>query len=515
MAISDRGAAYLPLACVWLLLGVLLAGYVLLALRPASWTYLDYVDGYYLYVAQRMAQGGVLYRQLMGVQPPGIYLVGDWLFRLHDSLATIRVYAAALHAATVLLIYFTAGRARLGRDAALLAALLFSLAPYSLVWSRIFDPNPLVTALALLSIFCLLGGSPRWAVAAGVVGALALATKVWYVPVLLASLWYLARVRRAELVPFAAACMATFTAVCLAGTLSAGTDFWRGLLVQEASGLSVTWLLAAVIDVLGRDWLLLGLAFLALRAARGPRHASALSRPVADAQRLLTLYLAGSAVVLGAALKVGTFAPVFQFAEPALCLVAATLPFRLFGAVNRQADGAVIGHDRVGGRSPADHTQADMVRSGRRVGSGGMIVAGLGCLAVLSWWAAPALRGLSAPSDVPVHALVAQIRARSSPTSAVVAPPLYVYLAGRRAFDERSDLNLWASQASAGDRASLAAAADLARQLARGVVPIVLADRRVERLPVPVLTALHTRYRRLPFVDSAPVDRAVAIWVPR
>lgn len=512
---AQRAAArYAPVALTWLLLWGLVGGYALLAFRPESWAYLDYVDGYYLYVAHRMAQGGVLYRQLMGVQPPGIYLVGDWLFRLHDSLATIRLYAVALHGCTVLLIYLTAMKARLGRGAALLAALLFSLAPYSLIWSRIFDPNPLVTALALLSIYCLLGGNPRWAAIAGLVGAVALATKIWYAPVLLLSLWYLARARRAELAPFAVALASAFAAVCLAGTLVAGADFWRGLLVQEVSGLSLTWLLAAVIDVIGRDWLLLGLAFLALRAARDPRRVPALPGHAADAQRVLALYLAGSSVVLAATIKVGTFAPVFQFAEPAICLVAATLPGRLFGA-SASRSGASTERDHPEGISTGDAVHTQEARSGRHRLAGRLVGAGLVWAVLLGWWAAPAIRAVAYPSDAAVRAIVAQMRAHGAPGSAVLAPPFYAYLAGRRAFDERSDINLWASGASAGDATSLADAIDLARQLSLGAVPIVLVDRRVTQLPAPVLAALHRRYRRLPFVDSVPVDRAAEIWVPR
>src|SRR5262249_18359017 len=101
-AITRRpGAARLALLLVGVALGCLALGYALIAFHPGSWAYLDYVDGYYLYVAHRMAQGAVLYSGVMGVQPPGIYLVGALLFRLHDGIASARLYSLLLHLATV------------------------------------------------------------------------------------------------------------------------------------------------------------------------------------------------------------------------------------------------------------------------------------------------------------------------------------------------------------------------------------------------------------------------------
>ena len=153
---------------------LLCAFYWLTAIQPGSHAYLDYVDGYYLYVAQRMAHGVVLYSGVMGVQPPGIYVVGAALFRLHDQLATARVYSGLLHCATIIMVAAVTYRLIDRGVDALIAATIYTLAPYGLIWSRIFDPNPLVTFLSLCSLWALLGDQDDWAALAGAFAALAL-----------------------------------------------------------------------------------------------------------------------------------------------------------------------------------------------------------------------------------------------------------------------------------------------------------------------------------------------------
>src|SRR5207237_1290375 len=83
-------------------------------------------------------------------------------------------------------------------------------------------PNPLVTCLSLATLLAVLGGSPRGAAIAGVLGAIALATKIWYLPVCLATLLFLARRRRDLLAPYAVALGSSLVAVLFLGTASAG-----------------------------------------------------------------------------------------------------------------------------------------------------------------------------------------------------------------------------------------------------------------------------------------------------
>jgi len=457
------------------LLALLLA-YWLLVVRTGSHAYLDYVDGYYLYVAHRMAQGVVLYSGVMGVQPPGIYVVGAALFRLHDQLAVIRVYSAVLHCATILMVAATAFRFSGRHGSALLAAALYTCAPYGLIWSRTFDPNPLVTFLSLCSLWALLGDSRRGSFAAGVLGALALLTKVWYLPVGLVTLFWLVR-RRQGLGPFLGGVGPPLVIAGILGTLGSGGDFWQGMLVQDASPFSGSWFETSAYHVLADDWplLLLGLAGIRSRWRVG-----------GDRDRLLALWGAWSCAVLVATVKEGTAWPVFQFAEPFLAINAAVWLIR----------------------SPSSSGSGARVRGDLRA------LAPWLALGVVALFAIPSAREAASWPNSGEDRLAAALRTAGSPAQRILAPPFYLYLAGRRGVDRYADINLWGQQATRGDAKALGALASLVRSLDDRAIPMVFEDNRVRALPG-VPGALEAHYRRLPLHDTLPGDRSIIAWGPR
>ncbi|MGH2345520.1 MAG: ArnT family glycosyltransferase [Chloroflexota bacterium] len=464
------GAAVLLVLCV---------AYWLAAIRPSSHAYLDYVDGYYLYVSRRMAQGAVLYSGVMGVQPPGIYVVGAALFRLYDHLATARVYSGLLHCATILLVAAVSYRLTRRRAEALVAAAIYTAAPYGLLWSRLFDPNPLVTFLSLCSLWALLGDRTRWAGAAGILAALALLTKVWYLPVGAITVLWLAVRRREQLAPFVAGAIVPAILAFALGTLSAGDAFRHGLLVQDASPFSGSWFETSVYHVLSDDWplLLLGLA-----------GARAMWRRGDDQHRLIALWIPCSCLVVLATVKEGTAWPVFQFAEPFLAVGAA----------------AFLGCLSVGKRPAGSRSAARLLPS----------PATLFVLLLLVLFALPAVRGASTWPNSGEDSLARALRGAAPITQPVLAPPFYLYLSGRRGVDQFADINLWGQEAERGDPQAVTALTAMVTALNRGAVPMVLADNRVRAL-TGVPEALRKHYRQLPLRDRLPVDRSVTVWVPR
>jgi hypothetical protein len=458
------------------LLALEAALYALLTFRPRSLQYIDYVDGYYLYVAHRMAQGAVLYRDVQGVQPPLLFVAGALLFRLHDSLAVIRLYALLVHLCIQMLVLLSAYRLYRSQALALIAATLFALAPYSWQWDRIFDPNPLVTLLTLASFYALLLDRTEAALLAGVLGGLAMVTKIWYLPVLVVSVAYLARNQPARLPRFLFGLVLTLGIVCLLGWSQVGAAFWQGLLAQDVSPLSLDWLDASIVHVLSDETPLL-LAALAglLLIARGRVGLSPLP----------ALYGLSSVLVLGATIKQGTAWPVFQFAEPALVLLATALIVPL--------------PTREGG-------------AGSRVRSSGVLPAIL--LLLMAAWSLPAIRAAIPASDSSEHVVTSAIQRYAPPDAILLAPPFYLYLTHRRAFAEDADINLWELADRSGNSSASAARQRLVQALRRGAVPIVVVDQRVDRLQG-VLPTLSTFYRALSFVDPLPPDRAVQLWLSR
>src|SRR5690348_15564708 len=99
-----------PLALPGALVALLLAlAAVTLALTVRSYVqgagaYVDNGDGYYLYAARRLAQGAVLYRNVMGTQPPLVYLLGAAVFKLGGTLAVARLASGAVRILTTALV---------------------------------------------------------------------------------------------------------------------------------------------------------------------------------------------------------------------------------------------------------------------------------------------------------------------------------------------------------------------------------------------------------------------------
>src|SRR5438309_1362575 len=75
------------------------------AYLQGAMSYVDNGDGYYLYAAHRLAQGAVLYRDVMGTQPPLVYALGAAVFKLGGALTTLRLVSAALRALSTALVF--------------------------------------------------------------------------------------------------------------------------------------------------------------------------------------------------------------------------------------------------------------------------------------------------------------------------------------------------------------------------------------------------------------------------
>jgi hypothetical protein len=273
-----------------------------------------------------------------------------------------------------------------------------------------------VSVLTLASITALLFDGGQAALLAGVLAGLALVTKVWYVPVLVASVWYLGRAQPARLPRFLMGLALVVGVVCLLGWLLVGADFWKGLLAQDVSPLNLDWFRASITHVLDDETPLLVAALGgALLTARGR----------VTLPWLVVAYALSSAVVLGATIKQGTAWPVFQFAEPALALLATALIVPLL--------------DRDWRARPRAHPRVALP----------IIL----LLLVMATWSLPAMRAAAPASDASERQLTQVITSYSPHGSTLLAPPFYLFVAGRRAFAEEADINLWDLADRSGDPA--------------------------------------------------------------
>jgi len=463
-----------------------LLGAALAVLGVTAWAYargatgyIDNGDGYYLYAARRVAHGATLYRDVMGTQPPVVYLLGAAAFKLGASLQGIRLLSAAMRALATALVYLLGQRLFDDKLAAALAALLYALLPIGLVWDRSFDVNPPLTLVALLAALALSYDSRRAARVSGAFAALALFTKDLSLPLLAVTLVYLIPRRRRLLVPYLQGLLGGLALLGGALVIYAGPVGPRdAFLGQDGSSFNPVWFVAAVAYVAASEG---GVVLVALAGAVIGRYVHCRGGEWAAGGRAdyAPWLLVGSAAVLLATLKEGTAGPVFQLAEPAVALLA--------------AHGALWVWRRRTTRPVALALPAVLLLS---------VVSIVGAdRAALAW-----------NNSGEVARVVALVRARAQPGAVIVAPPYYALLTGTRLPDDAADTYIVARRVARGDGAATA----WVRQVVAGIdarrYPVVLIDLRLATI-APLMAALHRTYRPL-YADTLPPALHVIVYVP-
>ncbi len=470
-------------ACAhWALLGAALAmlGATAWVYARGATSYIDNGDGYYLYAARRVAQGVTLYRDVMGTQPPVVYLLGAAAFKLGAPLQGIRLLSAAMRVLATALVYLLSRRLFDSKPAAALAALLYTLLPIGLVWDRSFDVNPPLTLVALLAALALSYDTRRMARASGLLAALALFTKDLYLPLLAVTLVYLIMRRRRLLAPYLQGLLGGLVLLGGALVVYAGPDGPRdAFLGQDGSPFNPAWFVAAVAYVAASEG---GIVLVALAGAVIGRYARRriLTPRAPGGSGYAPWLLVGSAAVLLATLKEGTAGPVFQLAEPAVALLAA------YGAL-----------------------WAWRRRATKPVMPGALALPAVLLLSVVSIVGADraALAWGNSGEVARVAALV-----RAHPGAVIVAPPYYALLTGTHLPGDAADTYIVARRVARGDRAATA----WVRRVVAGIdarrYPVVLVDLRLAAI-APLMAALQRTYRPL-YADTLPPALHVTMWVP-
>jgi hypothetical protein len=210
-----------------LLWGLVVGGATLVAVHLLLYnTYWDYSEGVYALSAHLMLHGGDLYTQIVGAQPPGVFLTGVALLALHDSVEWLRLGVGFLQLGGGLIAGQIVLRLTGSRLGAALTPAAILLTPWAVHEHGALTPElvavPVMLGAALLSI------DQRRAVPAGVLcGALALIKVPLVIPAL-AIVALSARPRRTLM--WAAAALAAGLALT---TLLAGGDFWREVFLAQ------------------------------------------------------------------------------------------------------------------------------------------------------------------------------------------------------------------------------------------------------------------------------------------
>ena len=191
----------IPIRAAWIVLAVLAVLFAILVVSHWNEAYIDFGDGNYLYISSRIADGLVLYRDIMAPQPPCHLYIGALLIRigrvLGSPLFTVRAFSLLLHLATMAVI-FLIGRKMFRRNLeALFAAFFYLIIPVGFWWSQGYQSEGLLIFFLLASFYFYIDLKPGSTILAAAIGALAAFTNMTAVPYLFFSnLFLLVRKRR-------------------------------------------------------------------------------------------------------------------------------------------------------------------------------------------------------------------------------------------------------------------------------------------------------------------------------
>lgn len=206
-----------------------LAGGALALLLLGLWQgddYWDYSEGTYLLSAHLWNHGSELYRQMVGAQPPGVFLAGAGILRIHDSLGWMRLVLGLGQLGTGLLAARATWRLSRSQAATALAPALVLLTPWAVHEHAALTPELLAGPLLLGG--ALLAARPRTAAAGGALAALAVGLKFPYALPLAGIVLCSPDRRRAGL-----AAALTVVLMGVAAELAFGSALWRDTVTAQ------------------------------------------------------------------------------------------------------------------------------------------------------------------------------------------------------------------------------------------------------------------------------------------
>jgi hypothetical protein len=290
-----------------------------------SWT----DEQIHYYVAHRMAQGAVLYRDIDSARPPLVLFPLEWLIKMGCSpLVAGRVLVVVTQLATAGLLFWGGDRLA-SRRAGALAALLFLTSPE--VFARIHYTGIHLVAFSVSAcVVCAVMGRPLWA---GLWFGLTLAADQHGLAICaVVAIWTVAR-RPRDVIPFSAGALGVAAVVFGSVWVAGGRHLWRSLVgihlfhlrlgqgVSEQFWNSFTpWLYEHVYLLVGAG---LAVALLGIKraSATGGDPGQRSSTPLRTLVRVLLLVI-GAHVVIVLAMKESVFLYVAVIA-PLLTLLAA------------------------------------------------------------------------------------------------------------------------------------------------------------------------------------------------
>lgn len=308
-------------------LGIIYAAYTI-----AQWSmgYIDFGDGNYMYIARRIAEGAVVYRDVLAPQPPCHLFLGALIIKLAalfraEPLYFFRGLSVLLHLATYGLVIRLAMRAWGRPLTAVVAGLIYLWLPIGYWWALGYQSEPLEIFFLLLMMTFALRVTAWGDVLAGIFAALAALTNATAAPFLLVLIIYMlirAPLRALRMLP---SCLILAGGVVWGFQVWTGGAFWNVVFKDQAGTyLSNGFLEYALGKLLGQGSKVLELEgfFLFMGLIGFWRYLR--RSPLEPVSRLgLGWFSLATLAAIGYVTKGGTVDYIFSLSEPAVAILAA------------------------------------------------------------------------------------------------------------------------------------------------------------------------------------------------
>lgn len=485
-----------------------------------SEAYIDFGDGNYLYIATRLTQGVVPYRDILAPQPPCHLFLGAGLVRLSQILGlasplyVVRAFSLVLHLGTYLLIALLARRAWGSAATGVVAAILYLLLPISLWWSMAFQSEPLEIFLLVAMMLCALTSGLARDAATGLLGALAAMTNATAGPFLLVLILYMLASdwRRAFRI--------ALPAIALAGSLTLLLEIWTGgyflnnAVFNQAGtyprGQFLSYAFGKIVRE-GSDILRLEGPFILLALLGFFRFLK--SSPLeAQARGGLAWFCLATMASFVYVTKGGTVDYIFCLAGPALAVL---------GSGEIVALARRIGEVKDVSLKPALIAALALLT---------LVVMGLPVMFYRTLWTQgafelPDLKHAGVNSTGEPGSNVEQVRhwieRYSKPGDTILAPPFYAFLTGRKLWGEMSELFIWRIK-DLNDRMDKNAQGEgwaktlaMAKAIENRELPIVILEMGQQGQLPEVLAALEKSYQLLLKEPYPTLNTRLGIYIPK
>lgn len=180
-----------------IILIVLAILYSILIISRWGENYIDFGDGNYIYISKRMADGKMLYRDILAPQPPMHLYLGMCAAKIGKAagvdspLFPFRFLSLAIHLLTLLALFRTAKKLFKSSYAALAAGVIYLIIPIGFWWTRGYQSEPLEMLFLIMSFFYFIDFKPKSMITAAVFSALAGLTNMTAAPYIFFNMLYL------------------------------------------------------------------------------------------------------------------------------------------------------------------------------------------------------------------------------------------------------------------------------------------------------------------------------------